>query len=241
LIHALGRRAGRTAAVPAAALVLLAACASERPAAAGDDADPVRIAVERLLAAAPADWPERLPPVLAAGREAVPWLVGSLRSEPDRPGAQPAIAALGRIGDPAALPCLSSLLADRGEPATEAALALGQLGAHAAIAPLRAAADDRLADATLRAACAASLLRLGERAALEPLVRGLLLAGTPAGRDLQQRLGLPEKARWALERYLLQQALRAAAGTDFGLDTDASWPRLLEVADAVSKHLLGGA
>jgi hypothetical protein len=222
-------------------LSLFAACASEPADVAGNATAQAQLAAADLLAAAPADWALRLPPVLAAGARAVPWLATQILAGPEQPGAQPAVAALGRIGDPAAVPCLRSLLQDRGELATEAALALGELGARDAIAPLRAVAGDRLADPTLRAASAAALLRLGDRAAVEPLVRGILLADTPAGRELQQRLGLPEKARWALERWLIQQALRATAHTDFGLDTDATWPRLLEVADQVSKHLLGDA
>ena len=41
----------------------------------------------------------------------------------------------------------------------------------------------------------------------------------------------------AYERYLVQVALRQAAGTDFGLDTDASWPQLQQCADKVSAWL----
>jgi hypothetical protein len=192
-----------------------------------------------LVQAPPSQWHERLPIVLALGAPAAPALVEAIAAEPTAPGAQAAVAALGQLGGDGTSTFLRQLLADRSELATEAALALGALGDQDARAPLLAAANDRLADPTLRAACAASLLRLGVRAEIAPLVRAILLAGTPPGQPAQQALGLPDRPRWAHERYLIQRALRDVRGDDFGLDTDAPWPALEATAAQVDAFLTG--
>lgn len=183
-------------------------------------------ACRTLVHAEPKDWATTLPPVLALGPAAAPVLIDQLRRAPTAAGAQPAVAALGRLGNPTAEPFLAELLHDRGELALEAAQALGMLPASQTTAAMLDTMGDRLADATLRTACAASLLRLGQAAAVREFVVAVLLAGTPDGRAGTQRFGLPDKSRWAHERHLLIRALQALAGQDFGLDTDAPWPAL---------------
>ncbi|MBK8096600.1 MAG: hypothetical protein IPK26_05800 [Planctomycetes bacterium] len=179
-----------------------------------------------LVHAEPKAWAAALPPVQGLGAGAAPLLVDELRAQPTAPGAQAAVAALGRLGNPAAEPFLLELLHDRGDLALEAAQALGTLPAAAATNALLDTMRDRLADATLRTACAASLLRLGQTAAVREFIVAVLLAGTPDGQQGAQRFGLPNKSRWAHERHLLIRALQAVAGQDFGLDTDAPWPAL---------------
>lgn len=223
---------------PVLLTLLLPACASSPP---GPPAPLAPDAVTEpcgvLVQAPPAEWATVLPPVLALGAAGAAPLIAALQRHPSAPGAQAAVAALGRTGNPAAVPFLLAVVADRGEQAVEAALALGELAPLEHAAALQSVVDDRLADATLRTACACTLLRLGIRRPVAPLIRGVLLAGTPAGQDLQVRLGLPERPRWAHERYLIQRTLRHTAGTDFGLDTDASWPDLLASADRIAVWL----
>lgn len=207
-------------------------------------AEPLAIACRALVAAEPADWPDRLPAVLAGRAAATQPLIAELRRAPEAPGAQAAVAALGQLGGDGAHACLVELLASPGDLATEAALALATatppLGAAAidatrsALAPIAA---DPLADPTLRAACAHSLLRLGVRTEVRDLVRAIVLADTPAGRDVQQRVGLPAKTRWAYERYLVAGAIAAVAGPQLAFDTDASWPALATAADRIDAWL----
>lgn len=175
--------------------------------------------------------------VLDLGRPAVPSLVAALEAEPTGAGVEAAIAVLGRLGGDDARTWLLDALAARDGVEAFAALALGDCGTQDDRPALLVAATDRLADPQLRAAATASLLRLGCRRDVRSLVRGLLLAGTPAGRELERELGLPHRPRWAYERHLLQLALRDSAGTDFGLDTDAPWSELSRVADAVDRWL----
>jgi hypothetical protein len=196
-----------------------------------------QVVCRELLQASPDGWAQRLPPVLVLGAPAATALVELLRADPQAPGAQAAVAALGRIGGDDAAAFLREQLAQRTELAAEAALSLGTRADAAATDALQATADDRLADATLRATCAASLLRLGVRQPVARLVRGVVLAGTPAGRDLQRELGLADKPRWAHERYLIQHALRQVHGDDFGLDADAPWPALVAAADRIDLFL----
>lgn len=198
---------------------------------------PLHQSASELLAAPPHEWLARAEPLLRAGPPAGDALAAGLRATPGAPGAQAAVAVLGRIGGTTAVALLLELVTDRGPLAVEAALALGELQAGEAHSVLCACVDDRFADATLRTAAACALLRLGHRAAAASLLRGVLLAGTPAGQELQRELGLPEKPRWALERYFVQRALLHTAGTDFGLDTDASWPDLEQAAARISAWL----
>ncbi len=194
-------------------------------------------ACAELLQAEPADWSRCLPAVLRLGPAGAPALADALRRQPDAPGAQAATAVLGQLGGPAAHDTLVELLRGPIELATEAALALGahaQAGDRALLLEL---ANDRLRDPTLRAACVHSLLRLGSRAELRPLVRAFVLADTPAGRVAQQQVGLPAKSRWAHERYLISSALRHTAGAVLAFDTDASWPQLEAAAARIDAWL----
>lgn len=213
-----------------APILLLAAAGCGAPPTAspapGPAAPDVARLADELLSAPPHEWLVRTEPVLRGGSPAAAAVTARLRATPGAPGAQAAIAVLGRIGGPDAAALLQELVADRGPLAAEAALALGELGAADAVPVLRSCVDDRFADPTLRTAAACSLVHLGHRAEAARLLRGVLLAGTPAGQSLQQELGLPERPRWALERYLVQRMLLRDAPTDFGLDTDASWPEL---------------
>lgn len=201
-------------------------------------------ACNALIAAQPAEWPERLPIVLACGTAATGPLLSGLQRDPEAPGAQAAIAALGQLGGEDARRGLVDLLARHGDLATEAALALAAaappLGPTAVVdtrAALLPIAADPLADPTLRAACAHSLLRLGARDQVRDLVRAIVLADTPGGRGVQQLVGLPAKTRWAYERYLVAAALAAVAGPEFAFDTDAPWPALAAAADRIDSWL----
>lgn len=222
--------------------MLLFACAAcsapsqpaEPPPPAAPDHGPL---ADGLLAAPPHEWLARAEPLLRLGPAGATSLASHLRARPGAPGAQAAIAVLGRLGGDDAVALLQELVTDRGPLAADAALALGELRAKSAEPVLRACVDDRFADATLRTAAACGLLHLGRRDAAAKLLRGVLLAGTPAGQALQHELGLPEKPRWALERYLVQRALLRTAGSDFGLDTDASWPELEQATARVSEWL----
>ncbi|MGE3171042.1 MAG: hypothetical protein AB7O97_00350 [Planctomycetota bacterium] len=224
---------------PCALLLGLASCATPTTDR-GDHADAQRRLAARcdaLVAAAPGDWPVAVPAVLDGGPAAAGPLAQALRRRPDGAGAEAALAVLGRLGGDVARELLLERVADRTPLAPAAALALADCGADADRPVLRAVAADRLADPTLRAAVAHTLLRLGDRAEVRELVRAIALADTPAGRPLQDRLGLPHKTRWAYERYLLITALRAVANGDFGLDTDASWPMLEQAAARVDEWL----
>jgi len=225
-----------------ALLLALAACTSHQPSPPPAPASDLPSAVARLLAAEPSAWLSHTAGLLDLGLPAVPALLEALHRSAAAPGAPAAVAVLGRIGGPDAATGLLALVAERGPLATEAAQALGELPHDTAtLTTLRpgllACVADRFADVTLRTAAAAALLRHGERRAVADFVRAVLLAGTPAGQQLQARHHLPEKSRWALERYLLQRALLRTAGDDFGLDTDASWPDLEAATQRISQWL----
>jgi HEAT repeat protein len=188
--------------------------------------------VAALLASGPDAWASGLAPVLAMGREAAPGLVAGLQRQPGAPGAQAAVAALGRTGDEDSVPFLSRLVEERTTLAAEAALALGELRAAAAAPALVACVEDRIADPTLRTAAACALVRCGRRAEATPLLEAVWLAGTPQGAERSQSLGLPERPRWALERYLILRLLLQEGAVELadGFDTDAPWPELERTA-----------
>jgi hypothetical protein len=78
-----------------------------------------------------------------------------------------------------------------------------------------------------RTAAACALLDLGDRDAALPFLEAVLLAGSPAGVAPAREHVLPEQTRWALERYMAIAAVaRCTGGETFGLDPDASWPRM---------------
>ena len=56
---------------------------------------------------------------------------------------------------------------------------------------------------------------------------------------MARTLGLPERPRWALERYLVQRLLaqEGAAELSLALDPDASWPALAAVAERITAWL----
>jgi hypothetical protein len=213
-------------------VALPSACAHSSPAA--TDASS---ACRRLVESEPKDFADAMACVLDLGPTAAVPLATALRERPHGTGVEAALATLGALGGDDAVETLVSFVADRHPEAAAAALALGDCHQERTRMPLLEAAMDRLADPRLRAAACASLLRLGERQNVRLLVRGILLAGTPAGHDLEADLGLPQRPRWAYERYLLQRALRSVAGQDFGLDTDAPWQRLAECAERVDTWL----
>jgi hypothetical protein len=221
-----GRRTLRAA--PPWLAVGLAACAHAGPPVAPPAPAPAPAAVEALLASPPDAWCERLPPVHALGSAAVPHLLRGLDADPRLPGAPAAVALLGRLGDPSVTGWLAEQVAARSVLAVEAALALGDLHARGALPTLRACVDDRSADATLRTAAACALVRCGDGAAAAPLLSAVVMAGTPAGLAPGRALGLPERPRWALERYLVQRLLllEGASALAAEFDTDAPWTQL---------------
>lgn len=237
---------------PALLLVILGACAAHDassaptatvpldPAPAGTPSAAGTVAGE-LLRAQPSDWEPRMAAAWAAGAPVVAPLVAGLQQDPEAVGGQAAVRLLGMFGGEAAVQFLEAHLRERGRNATEAALALGEARATAAVPLLRETALDRLADPTLRCACTASLVRLGAGRDVRQLVRAIVLAGTPAGEPLRGEFGLPQRSRWALERYMLQRALLAASGNDFGFDTDSPWPDLERAAEAIDAWLASSA
>ena len=184
-------------------------------------------------------WPERLPPVHAAGETAEPFLIEAFEAAPAAPGGQATIAALGRIGGAAAITLCEQLVNERAPLAVEAALALGELPAGSGGDALLKCMQDRHSDASLRAAAACSLARHGEREHAPQFVAALVRAGTPAGRADEKAFGLPGKSRWARERYFVQRMLRKLGHDDLcdALDSDAPWPVLEKLAPRVAKRL----
>lgn len=203
------------------------------------DSEPAPDACRALLLAPPHEWSTRLPAAYALGKAAAPDLLALLRQDPGSPGAPAAVCLLGQLGGPGVVTALRELVADRSPLGVEAALALGALQDATAIADLRACVEDASADATLRTAAACALVRCGEARAASDLLRGVVLAGSPAGIPLARQLGLPERPRWALERYLVQRLLaqEGAAELSAALDPDASWPQLAAVADRLAAWL----
>ena len=218
---------------------IAASCAgpAPTPATRATTADPIEQACAELLDAPPERMTDALRATLALGREAAPKLAALLTKRPDAANVDAGLAALGTLGGADARATLREFLLARGPHAAAAALALAGCAEDSDRDELLAIVRDRLADPALRTACAATLLRLGTRAEIAEFVRGVLLAGTPHGRELEASLGLPRRPRWAFERYLLQRALVDAAGQDFGLDTDAPWDALKAAADRIDAWL----
>jgi hypothetical protein len=220
-------------------MLVFAACIAEHDAAPrpNQDSDAIARICRDLVDAKPHQFAERMRAVLDVGQGATAALAGELESTPDAEGVDAALATLGRLGGADATRTLLRFLADRGPHASAAALALADCPADGVREQLRATVEDRLADPTTRTAAAASWIRLGAGNEVRAFVRGVMLAGTPHGQQLEPQLGLPRRPRWAYERYLLQQALLTAAGQDFGMDTDAPWDELLAAADRIDAWL----
>ena len=203
----------------------------------------IETACARLVAAEPAGWPTAATAVFRDAETHRPQvtqaLIDALDTSPAAPGRQIGIAVLGALSrqDERAQNWLRQTLAARDEHAAEAALALGRSASTSHIPALLAVVDDRIASPTLRAACAASLLRLGERQTVRKFVAALLLADTPTGHALQAEVGLASSSRWAHDRYLLIAAIDECSGQDFELDTDAPWPQLQQAVGRVTQWL----
>lgn len=236
----IGRHAREAGAVKpqTLALLLLAACA------AGPAPQRAAPSSVRALLDAPAErWADAILaalPMTAADAEA---LARALQAEPRAAGAPAAVAVLGACGHAAGEALLLQLVADRGELATDAALALGDRKAQAAADALAEAMADRAADPSLRTAAACALVRLGRARDAQPLLRAVLLAGTPAGEPLGRELGLPVRPRWALERYIVQRLVLREGDRElaYALDADASWPELERLADRLDAWLAARA
>ena len=235
------------------ALLLLAACAGpdqghNRTGGMGA-ADPgknnsiaaVEQACHDLHAAPPHLWQQQLPKVYQAGRAAEPFLIKEFQEAPSAPGAQATLAVLGRVGGEAAIVLCRELVTERAPLAIEAALALGDLPDSSADQALLSCVVDRYSDATLRTAAACSLARHGEREHAPRFLAAIVRAGSPLGRTDEKELGLPDKSRWARERYFVQRLLRKLGHDDLcdQLDSDAPWPVLEELAPRVAARLKG--
>jgi HEAT repeat protein len=157
------------------------------------------------------------------------------------PGLQVAVAILGKLGNPRAIPLLEDLLRERSGISGEAALALGRLPSPASRQVLLEEMSYRSGSPLNRTCAAIALMDLDDVDASLPFLRAILLAGTPAGLPLQKELGLPDRARWAHERDLAIEAIgRLFDGETFGLDSDSPWPRLkaaVERMDAAASKL----
>ncbi len=209
---------------------VLGACAAPAP------EDPAADeTVAELLAAEPHQWSAALPPVHRLGAAVAPRVQQAILDQPDAPGAPAATALLGLLGGDGTVAFLMTEVEDRSPLATEAAQALGTLRATHARDVLAACAADPAADATLRTAAACALARVGAGATAAPLLRAVLLAGSPAGVEPGREQSLPERSRWALERYMVQRLLRAEGAVELAeqLDPDAPWPALAEVTDRI--------
>lgn len=212
---------------------LLAACA------AAPSAPPTSPAAAALLAAPAERWADAILASLPISAADTADLAKALLAAPTAPGAPAAIAVLGASAYAGGDAALVQLVADRGALATDAALALSDRRAALAYDVLAAAMDDRAADPALRTAAACALVRLGHARAAQPLLRGVLLAGTPKGEALGRQLGLPVRPRWALERYFVQRLVLRENDPEFAyaLDADVSWPELERLADRLDAWL----
>ena len=169
-------------------------------------------------------WGERLPAVVQLGGAAEATLIQLIERRPAAPGAQASVAALGALGGADAVKKCRELVDERGALAVEAALSLGSLPTSADDPALRGCLQDRYTDATLRTAAACSLARHGEQQLAPRWVESVVRAGTPTGRADERELGVPQKTRWARERYFVQRLLLSLGHADLAsaLDTDAS-------------------
>ncbi len=193
-----------------------------------------------LVAAPPAAWPEHWRTVHALGPDTTPALVRTLRENRSGPGRQAAIHLLGewRHPDPSADAYLRELVKAKGADATDAALAIGKRKDQAAVPLLVATVQDQNLAIATRTAAACTLLDFDEPQHAVPLMRAVLLAATPYGHQLEQEQGLPRKTRWALERYMVIEAVRRFSdGRTFGLDEDAPWPTLRDGTAAFIRYV----
>ena len=213
-------------------------CQAPHPVTPSEAADPSTLC--RALHEAPAHgWSERLPPVLELGGRAEAPLLELLERAPGAPGAQASVAVLGSIGGAPAAEACRVLVEERGPLAVEAALALGRLPTDGADPVLTACLQDTFTDATLRTAAACSLSRHGETTLAPRWIAAVVRAGSPGARADERELGVPQKTRWAQERYFVQRLLLALGHQDLAsaLDTDAPWPVLEALAPKILARL----
>lgn len=200
---------------------------------------PTLPACRALVAAAPADWPARWRAVKPHGAAVAPQLIRALQDNPEGPGAQAAIHLLGQLGAAGSREFLEDVLDDGNALGAEAALALGRLAAPASAAALRRAVDSPIYPITTRVAAAAGLVRMGRGKSVVGFLQAVFLAASPYGAASTRRHGIPaKKSRWALERYMVIEALRARYPTQgFDLDEDSSWPAMRDAAAKMAAFL----
>jgi len=222
---------------PSSTLLLIALTACEAAPPPPPAAD-LRGPCTRLVAAPPHEWGTLLAELHDAGAAAEAPLLDALQRDPTAPGAQAATALLGRIGGTASRDFCVEQLDERTPLACEAALALGELPPGAE-ATLRACVNDHLRAADVRTAAACALARHGDTSTAPAFLAAIVRAGTAAGRADEPTLGIPNKARWALERYFVKRTLQQLGHTDLAdeLDPDAPWPNLESLAPKVRERL----
>ncbi|MHC5063207.1 MAG: HEAT repeat domain-containing protein [Planctomycetota bacterium] len=194
----------------------------------------------RALVASPAQsWSTNYRRFMGSSGQHSQALLAALQADPRGPGAQIALATLGTLGDPVAAPYLEERLRiGSTEESSESALALGRLPSPASKELLSEVIRDRQRDPLVRTASAAALLDLHDLEGSMPFLCAILLAGTPAGQGAQAEHGLPDRGRWAHERYMAIEAIRRNfAGETFGLDPDSSWPALSAAVAELIEHL----
>lgn len=196
-------------------------------------------ACHALQTAQPHEWNKRIAAVCAFDQAPEKLLINEFRNMPAAPGGQATLATLGRIGTSESVELCRELVSERAPLAVEAALALGELPGVATDAALLTCVQDRHSDIALRVAAACSLARHGEQKYAPNFIAAIVRAGTPAGRADEQTFGLPDKSRWARERYFVQYMLRQLGHRDLSdaLDTDAPWQVLEQLAPQVRKRL----
>ncbi len=196
-------------------------------------------AARALVAAAPASWSAKHRNFVRCQGEHSRALLDALQADPHGPGVQISLATLGDLGDPAAVSFLESQLRDGSTvQSSESALALGKLPSPSSKTALLAEMNHRRRDPLVRCSAAAALLDLGAIAESMPFLCAIILAGTPRGQAMQENLGLPDRGRWAHERYLAIEAIkRQLPQQDFGLDPDSSWPALEAAVDRLVEFL----
>ena len=198
-----------------------------------------KAACHALQTAQPHEWNKRIAAVCAFDQPPEKLLIIEFRNMPAAPGGQATLATLGRIGTSESVELCRELVRERAPLAVEAALALGKLPGVPSDTALLACVQDRHSDISLRVAAACSLARHGEQKYAPNFIAAIVRAGTPAGRADEQTFGLPDKSRWARERYFVQYMLRDLGHRDLSdaLDTDAPWPALEKLAPQVRKRL----
>jgi len=211
------------------------------PARAKTQPDQQTQAARALVDAEPQAWDQAARQFLDQDGPDAGTLLRAMRRDPAGPGMQIAVAILGKLGDARAVSVLEDLLRERSKLSSEAALALGRLPSPQSRGILRKEMLSASNSPLNRTCAAIALLDLGDVNTSLPFLHAILLAGTPYGLDSEKNYGLPDRSRWAHERYLTIEAIaRHFDGETFGLDPDSSWPQLKAAADrlqiAIGEH-----